>query len=235
MFIFSKKSKGFFIQIGILFLLLLLFLFSLLGSQSVLNLFGLSKVNTTIFFISRLLYWLVLLLVWFYSIKVEKQPLLIWEERKYKLSTYIAAIIVIILILFICLIFLVILFYFIVGKTPTTSTKLLGMVNIFRENKLLVLFTVLTAGIVEELIFRGYLQPRLEIIFKNPYLAIIISSILFALLHYGYGTVINVIGPFIIGLVFSYYYWKYRNIKVLIICHFLWDLFSTFLLLKRGH
>ena len=67
------------------------------------------------------------------------------------------------------------------------------------------------------------------IIFKNPYLAIIVNSMLFGLLHIKYGTVINVLAPIFIGFVFSYYYWRFKNIKVVILCHFLWDLIAIFI------
>lgn len=96
----------------------------------------------------------------------------------------------------------------------------------FKNNIPLILFTSITAGITEELLFRGYLIPRLEIIVKKTYLSILISSILFGLIHYSYDTLIQVIGPFSIGLVLALHYQKYRNIKILIICHFLWDLMS---------
>jgi membrane protease YdiL (CAAX protease family) len=228
----SRKSENYFTLVGIFSILFLLFLLSLLGTSPLLNLFGLSKINATLLFISRILYWLSLVLLWLYSIKFEKQNLLIWDEQKYKLSTFLISIIVIFAVLIIGLI-LISLVYRLTGISKT-SIKLLEMVAVFRANKLLLVFTALTAGVVEELIFRGYLQPRLEIILKKLALAIVISSILFALLHYRYGTVINIIGPFFIGLIFSYYYWKYRNITILIICHFLWDLMSLFLLVNTG-
>ncbi len=113
------------------------------------------------------------------------------------------------------------------------SKTLNGIAIILRANMPLLIFTALTAGVVEELIMRGYIQPRLEIIFKNPYAAIIVSSLLFGLLHYKYGTIANVIGPVFIGFVFAIYYWKFRNIKVIIICHFLWDVASLLLIKLR--
>jgi hypothetical protein len=89
-----------------------------------------------------------------------------------------------------------------------------------------------TAGVTEELIFRVYLLQRLELLLKNSYLAIFISTVLFALLHISYGTISNVTGPFIIGLVFAIHYWKYRNIKFIIIFHFIWDLLTFYFLFR---
>jgi hypothetical protein len=93
---------------------------------------------------------------------------------------------------------------------------------------MLLLFTCLTAGITEELIFRGYLLPRLEILFKNKWAAIIISALLFGLAHGGYGDLSKMLVPFIIGFIFAFYYTRYRSLTVLIICHFLIDFNSLY-------
>jgi membrane protease YdiL (CAAX protease family) len=107
-----------------------------------------------------------------------------------------------------------------------TSSKLLEYVGLFKNNVPLLIFTALTAGVTEELIFRGYMQPRLEKAFNSPVLAIIITSFLFALLHAAYGTVTQFLVPWFIGALFSIFYSKYRNIKILILCHFLVDMLS---------
>jgi membrane protease YdiL (CAAX protease family) len=89
-----------------------------------------------------------------------------------------------------------------------------------------LVFSALTAGITEELIFRAYIMPRLLIFFKNAYLPIVVSALFFGLMHVSYGTLMQVLGPFYIGVIFGIYYYKFRNIKVLIVCHFLWDLIA---------
>src|SRR5664279_895252 len=96
---FSHNSKQSTILTGIVSVLLLLFLLSFTNSSPFLHLMGLSKINGTIFFISRMLYWVCLLLVWLYSIKIEKQKLLIWKERKYTFSTYLLSLIAIYLVI----------------------------------------------------------------------------------------------------------------------------------------
>ncbi len=215
---------------GIAGILLLLFCLSLIGSSSFLNLLGLQKINETIYFVSRLLNWACLLLLFLYASKIEKENLLIWKEKKYQFLPYFISIIGI----FIILIFggfLIQKLLLLTGYNDK-SAKLFEIVALMKNDKPLLVFTALTAGIVEELIFRGYMLPRLVKIFKSPFLGIAVSSILFGLLHYKYGTIFNVAGPIFIGAVFATYYWKYRNIKVLIFCHFLWDLISLFLLLK---
>lgn len=217
------------VVIGIISILVILFLSTFIGSVPVLNLFGLSQINATVYFLSRLFYWVCLALLILYSIKIEKQNLLLWKEKEYKFFTYLLFIVITYLILFAG--------GFIIQKllahhTNLKSDKISELVIIFRSNKALLVFTALTAGVVEELIFRGYIQTRLQYLFKSPVIAIILSSLFFGLMHYGYGTAINVVVPIFIGLIFAIHYYKYRNIKFLIIFHFLWDLISLFVLLK---
>lgn len=183
---------------------------------------GFSK--ETQFYLSRFTIWISLLLLFLYSFKIEKGPFLFWKETKYSFSSFAKALFITFLKLFVAVyvVSLLIILFKITGGESTVLNKVL---TLFKKSYLLLFFTCVTAGITEELIFRGYLLPRLDVIFKNKYLAIIISSILFGFLHIGYGTLLNVIGPIVIGLVFAVQYEKYRNIKTLIVCHFLWDLF----------
>lgn len=223
----SLQPKRSVIITGIILILVLLFLLSLLTTAPVLHMLGLAKVNGTLFFVSRMSYWACLLLLTAYSIKIEKQPLLIWKEKNYNLFISFLSIIIILVVLYIG--------SYVVAKILSLmgmykkSEGLSELIDIFKSNNFLLVFTALTAGVVEEIIFRGYLLPRLEIFFKKPYISIIVSSLLFGLLHYKYGTIINVMGPIFIGFVFAVYYWRFRNISILIICHFLWDLVVLYL------
>src|SRR5258708_12344817 len=63
------------------------------------------------------------------------------------------------------------------------SDKLNGMVVVLRRSKWLLVFTCLTAGGTEGLLFRGYLIPRLQFFFKGSYPSLIISSRFFRLAH----------------------------------------------------
>jgi uncharacterized protein len=216
---------------GIIFIMLLLFLLSFLGAPAILKLFGLSEINATLYFIERLSYWLALALLWLYVIKIEQERLLIWQGKKYAfLANVRSGFVVIVAVLASTVIIQTISS---AAGYNQKSAYMDHMVAIMRNNTPLLVFTALTAGVVEELIFRGYMQPRLEIIFKNPYAAIFISSLFFGLLHYKYGTVTQLVGTAFIGMVFAFFYWKYRNIVVIIVCHFLWDLVSLFVLIKR--
>lgn len=203
---------------GILFLLLILFTVS--ASFQLLEHTNLTKQIT--FSISRLAIWVCLFLMYMYSFKIERQPFLLWTEEKYSLTFFLKSVVKMMLSLF--LVMLVVYFIFKIADSNIDSKKINEIMKLFKNNIFLILFTSITAGVTEELIFRGYLIPRLEILLKNTPAAILISSILFGLIHYSYGTLIQIIGPIFIGLVFALHYKKYKNIKILIMCHFLWDL-----------
>lgn len=174
--------------------------------------------------ISRLLFWVYVFAIWAYAVKVEKYPMLFWTEQKYNIGIGILSVVLVLLAV-------------IAGSAIINITiKLLHLTPSGAVIKTfanipgwLKLFTVFTAAVGEELIFRGYLIPRLQLYFKSIWVSIIISAVLFGLAHASYGTISNTLGPLYIGLVFGWYYQKYRNIKVLMICHFIIDFVALFL------
>jgi membrane protease YdiL (CAAX protease family) len=203
---------------GIFLLLMLLFITAL----SLPLLKQLNLKYETIFYISRLAIWFCLFLIYMYSIHIEKQNFLLWKEKKYSLLFYVKSVAATMGTL--VLIMLVVSIIFRLTGSDIESEKMDEILRFFKNNLPLILFTSITAGVTEELFFRGYLIPRLEILFKNTYLAILISSILFGLIHYSYGTLIQIIAPFFIGIILALHYQKHRNITIIIICHFLWNL-----------
>ena len=228
----SQKQQQKDMLYGSISILMLLVIIMISGRRVISWMVGTTKLNGTFIFLHEIFYWLVLLFVWFYSTKIEKQKLLIWQEKQYGFWMHIKSILAILgSIIAIAIPVFVILNLFHLGKASTRGNELRA---ILQANRPLLLFIALSAGITEEFIFRGYLLPRFEILFKNSYIAIIVSSILFGLLHLGYRTIGQVVGPFIIGLVLSVYYWKYRNIAIPIISHFLWD-FVSFSLTMKPH
>ncbi|GAA3969285.1 CPBP family intramembrane glutamic endopeptidase [Mucilaginibacter dorajii] len=177
----------------------------------------------TRFFVSRMFFWAYFAAIYLYVKIREKQALLLWPEVGYSVWFYILSVIVILLVIIVF------------AGVATVILRSLGMLKLSKAMALLLhmnvpvkLLGIFTAGFLEEFIFRGYMIPRLQLFFKNQHLPIIISSIIFGLLHLGYGTLVNVVVPVIIGLVFGYHYHKYRNIKILIICHLLIDLNALF-------
>lgn len=194
-------------------------LLSALYFRQFLKLIHIDHVNALFF--SSLLMWVILGLIFIYCLKFEKQKLLLWPEKNHPAFYILKSIIALMLILLVgAAIIGITLKLF--GFNPD-SKKLHDIVTSLRNNKVLAIFISLTAGVTEELIFRGYLISRLQLFFKNSTTTIIISSILFGILHINYGTIAQVIIPIFMGLVFGIHYQKYRNIKILILCHFLWD------------
>ena len=189
---------------------------------------GSKTVTANVFFISRIAIWIVLGIVFLYGLFVEKGPFLLWKEKKYSLSFYAKAIISLYLICAFGGAFLNAVIRLLMNEE--ISGKLLQLSLVFKNNYLLIIFTCFTAGAVEEFLMRGYLQPRIEKIYNCPAAGVIVSSIVFGILHSTYGTISQVIVPFFIGVVFALFYKKYSNIKILIICHFMIDFISLMIM-----
>ncbi|KZX14768.1 CAAX amino terminal protease self- immunity [Methanobrevibacter cuticularis] len=79
----------------------------------------------------------------------------------------------------------------------------------------------------EEYFFRGYLNQGLKLIFKNPLVAILIGSLLFALPHFQNGgsdivlIILNVSGTFLMGLIFSIFTFLYNGLEFSMGIHFI--------------
>lgn len=87
---------------------------------------------------------------------------------------------------------------------------------------------VLTAGICEEILFRGYAIERLQLFTKNIWIAGLVGSILFTLAHVPrYGFQPDLIGVFAISAVLSITYIWRRNIAACIVLHWLIDAFGV--------
>ncbi|GAA5100939.1 hypothetical protein GCM10023210_39940 [Chryseobacterium ginsengisoli] len=211
-------------SLGILLTFVLLALVMLYVFPFINEIIGTTNITAEKFFYSRIAIWLVLIITFLYSFFIEKQSFLLWKDKKYPITFYFTAVIC---LYFICLIggsFLNVLVKILTHEK--FSEKMTQLSSIFKNNYLLIIFTCLTAGVVEELLMRGYVQARIERIYNNQYFGIFISAILFGILHSTYGTIGQVLVPFFIGVVFALFYKLYSNIKILIICHFMYDFVS---------
>ena len=214
----SQKTNA---MIGIFFSILIL-----LASMIFLPLLkNLNIDKETTFWIGRVAIWICLLLVLLYANQIENQKFLLWNENQLSVFEYVKSFFKIIASMIIGALLIRLLLY-LLGGNIEENPKLKEIVAVLKTNYPLLIFTCLTAGITEELVFRGYLMPRLQLFFKNNYASIVISSLLFGLMHIGYGTIFQILEPMMIGLVFAIHYQKFRNIKILIFCHFFWDLMS---------
>ena len=84
-----------------------------------------------------------------------------------------------------------------------------------------MMITVILAPLCEELLFRAIIFKRLSKIF-NIYVGIIISSLVFGLLHIE----LAIIGAFLFGLACCILYVKYKNILIPMTVHFLNNLLA---------
>lgn len=211
--IHSKKQ----ISNGICFLLIVFV------APVILSFLGILKTNNNIYtlLIHELYAWSILFGVYMYATKIEKRNLIIYTESQIPILQSIKNIFTL------CLSSIGISFVIGIGlkfagiKSDTIYIQ--KLVPILRQYKVIIPFIAITAGVVEELVFRAYLFPRFEELFKNTYIAIILSAALFGILHISYGTIAQVTFPFLFGVVTALHYKKHRNIKTLIYTHFLWD------------
>jgi len=171
-------------------------------------------------FYSRFIYWGIVVVLLFYTFKIERQSLLLWKEEHNTIGFF---------LLSVFLLYLSSIGAAFVSAIPVllgeheNNAMMKKIVAVITGHQAMIFFLALTAGVTEELIFRGYLLTRLSQWFKNEVAAVIVSSLLFAALHYKYGSLRELIFTFLIGMVFSIYYIKYRNIKAIIVTHFLID------------
>jgi membrane protease YdiL (CAAX protease family) len=89
---------------------------------------------------------------------------------------------------------------------------------------------VLIAPIGEELLFRGFLLRWVSEKVDSDILGIVISSIVFGVLHMGYGSVVEVFGTMTIGLVLGYTFIRSKSITPCIVVHMVYNLLSLWTL-----
>ena len=169
-------------------------------------------------------------MLWIYSKWVEKKPFLLWKEQKYSIVEMFVFIILLFFITFVSLASTNgVLRY--IGIFEDKNTVLNNIIKIVQNDYFLIFYITITAGVVEELFFRGYMLPRVTFLTKNKWVGIITTSLIFGGLHYKYGTIFQVVGPFIIGFILAVFYDIKRSLKIAVIFHFLWDLMAIAILL----
>ncbi len=79
----------------------------------------------------------------------------------------------------------------------------------------ILLFGITAAPIIEEIFFRGFLAEKIGMV---P------SSLLFGLAHFAYGSITQLAGTFLIGLIMAYIYKKGRSVVPCMALHGLFNL-----------
>lgn len=97
-----------------------------------------------------------------------------------------------------------------------------------------VIITITTGTFLEEVVFRGFVQGRLEL-FTTPVKAIIASSFLFAFMHYSYGSIavvaLDLFGVFADSILFGVIFTRTKNIFASWVAHYLGDIVGIVCLL----
>lgn len=96
-----------------------------------------------------------------------------------------------------------------------------------------ILTIAIIPGLCEEYFFRGVLQKNLQLILKNPHIAILISAFLFSAFHlqfYGF------FPRFFLGLLFGYFFYWSNSLIYPVIAHALNNFLSlsTYYFAKKG-
>ncbi|MBL7818033.1 MAG: CPBP family intramembrane metalloprotease [Saprospiraceae bacterium] len=96
-------------------------------------------------------------------------------------------------------------------------------------SKPVIAFVTLRAGVAEEVFMRGFLLERLTVITGKKWMAFMLSTIPFGLLHYPQGYAGILIATVAGGVLALFYFWK-KDLKANIIAHFLVDFIPNVLL-----
>lgn len=181
---------------------------------------GIHLAPTASLFYSRFVFWGEVLFLWWYAKQYENQSLIIWKEKESGTRFIIE---------WVFLLFLLAM----AANILSVITKLLGfhenyplmraIAKFLADKPFLVIFVSATAGFCEEVIFRGYILTRLSLLFRNQYVPVVISGVLFSAMHYKYHSVREFLFTFLFAMITGLHYNRYRNIKPLIIVHFLVD------------
>jgi len=96
----------------------------------------------------------------------------------------------------------------------------------------ILLLSVLTAGITEEILFRGYPLERLHEITGNKWISGVISLIFFVAIHATGWNIAHIIGVVIpLGIILTGLYFWQRNLLFVMIVHVFIDLPLVFIAL----
>jgi len=111
-----------------------------------------------------------------------------------------------------------------------------------KESQIYFIFALTAGVILEELFFRGFLikfidsalwqkakkaKGGLALFFRN-YSGVILSSVFFGALHFGYSSTAEIAGAMCLGLVLAFFFKKYNNLYANISAHLIWNALILF-------
>lgn len=173
-------------------------------------------------YLSRLIIWLMLPAIYCYSTQVEGRPIFPWADKKQGPVFYIWAIPSLLILIFIAS--AVASLPYRVFHIKDDFRVINQLYAVLRAHPVLGFVMAFTAGVTEELAFRGYVMPRLAMLLKGKFWPVLISALLFAALHLSYHNITELVFTTLFGLVVGWFYLQFRNLGVLVVCHFIYDL-----------
>jgi membrane protease YdiL (CAAX protease family) len=116
-------------------------------------------------------------------------------------------------------------------KTSEERERLKALMKFFIPKNALelivwLIFILFSAGFYEEIVFRGYLQNRLEIITGSLSIGIVLQALFFGILHMELGLK-EMVNAAIGGIIMSFVFVFSGTLLAAILMHFLGDLIST--------
>lgn len=112
--------------------------------------------------------------------------------------------------------------------------NIMAIANMKNGMEFVISLTILAffPAMFEEMFFRGALQPVMQGITKKPFIAIIITSVLFSVLHlsfYGFLT------RLFLGIILGYIFYISKNLWLCVLAHFINNAFAlTFLFIENS-
>lgn len=96
----------------------------------------------------------------------------------------------------------------------------LSMWNVLKLSIVMILFI----GVIEELIFRSLIQTRFEESF-GMFSGLVLTSVLFGIMHSGYGTVYEMLFTCLAGFIIGYLFQRTRSLPLIALIHGMVNIF----------
>ena len=118
--------------------------------------------------------------------------------------------------------------FYLISRMPDLTYRDMTLFQV----ALFMLLTPITAAFTEELIWRGHIISGLELRGSNSWVALLISSTSFALIH-GVFFPDKLLVTFLIGVLFGIYYIRQRTLLPIMVTHWIMDVWSFGIFLLR--
>jgi membrane protease YdiL (CAAX protease family) len=103
-------------------------------------------------------------------------------------------------------------------KEAAELTLFLTQYENFTEYIIGLLIIAVVPAVGEELLFRGVLQNKVNLLLKNPHLSIWITAFIFSFIHFQF---YGFFPRMLLGAMFGYLYWWSGNLVIAMVAHFI--------------